>query len=373
MKGEAVDAVVLRDDGVPRVETVEVDEPRAGEVLVRVAASGVCGSDLHVVAGTSNAGARPMVMGHEGAGTVESVGPGVRSVAPGQPVVLALYGPCHACEHCHRGRFVLCDGAARTAAIAGRMEDGSTRLHTPEGVALHPFVGIGSLAEHAVLREQQVVAIDDDLPIDVLALAGCGVTTGLGAVFNIAEVAPGEHVLVVGCGGVGLNVIQAARLAGAATVIAADLNPARLALAAAFGATHVVDTNTEELAAAVRRIAPAGVEVAFEVVGRPELVAEAFTLTRAGGRCVMVGAPPAGATIPIPGAALMFGERRLFGCLGGSNTPQRDIPRIAELYRNGAIKLDELVSERVPLHEFERAFDDTRDGRVARALVVMEG
>ena len=368
-----MDAVVIRsyDDG-PALESLTIDEPRAGEVLVALAASGVCGSDIHAAHGESNAGVLPMVAGHEGSGVVEAVGPGVESVTPGDRVVLGAYGPCYECDACRHGRFVHCTGEARVNAIRGLMPDGSTRVRSERG-AVHPFVGIGSLAEYAVLRDAQVVKIPDDVPLDVMALAGCGVTTGLGAVFNIAKVAPGDRVLVVGCGGVGLNVIQGSRLAGAATVVAADTNGARLHLAADFGATHLVDPTETAIADAVHTIVPGGVDVAFEVVGNPSLVAEAFELTRAGGTCVMVGAPPPGSTIPVPASSLMLGERRLVGCLGGSNMPHRDIPRIVELYRGGRIKLDELVGERLPLTDFSRAFADTETGKVARCLVKLGG
>jgi S-(hydroxymethyl)glutathione dehydrogenase/alcohol dehydrogenase len=367
------DAVVIRsyEDG-PALEALTVDEPRAGEVLVAVAASGVCGSDIHAVHGQSNAAVLPMVAGHEGSGVVEAVGPGVESVAPGDRVVLGAYGPCYECDACRHGRFVHCTGEARVNAIRGLMPDGTTRLRSERG-AVHPYVGIGSLAEYAVLRDAQVVKIPDDVPLDVMALAGCAVTTGLGAVFNIAHVAPGDRVLVIGCGGVGLNVIQGARLAGAAAVIAADTNPARLDLATEFGATELVDPNETPVADAVAKVARGGVDVAFEVVGDPALVVEAFELTRGGGTCVMVGAPPPGSAISVPASSLMFGERRLVGCLGGSNMPHRDIPRIVELYRGGRIKLDELVGERVPLHDFGRAFADTEAGKVARCLVTLAG
>ncbi len=368
-----MDAVVIRSyDEAPTLEALTVDDPGPGEVLVTVTASGVCGSDIHALHGQSNAGVLPMVAGHEGSGTVEAVGPGVTSVAPGDHVVLGLYGPCYECDACRHGRFVLCTGEARVNAIRGLMPDGTTRLQSELG-PVHPFVGIGSLAERAVLRDAQVVKIADDVPLDVMALAGCGVTTGLGAVFNIAAVAPGDRVLVVGCGGVGLNVVQGSRLAGATTVIAADTNRTRLDLAADFGATHCIDPGDTPIPEAVARIVPGGVDVAFEVVGDPALVAEAFELTRGGGTCVMVGAPPPGSVLPIAASSLMLGERRLVGCLGGSNMPHRDIPRIVELYRRGRIKLDELVGERVALTDFTRAFADTAAGRVARCLVLPGG
>ncbi len=363
-------AVVVHDvEQGAALEEVEVDEPGAGEVLVKISASGVCGSDLHVLHGRSVVATFPMVLGHEGSGVVEQVGAGVTSVEPGDHVVLALYGPCGACGSCLTGRIVHCDGLARTQAIFGRMADGSTRLHQGATV-VYPMVGVGSLAEHAVVRAAQVVKIPVDVPLDVIALAGCGVTTGVGAVLNIAKVRPGESVAVVGCGGVGLNVIQAARLAGATIIVALDTNPAKLDLASDFGATHVFDTRETALREAVLGVVPGGVDHAFEVVGVPELVAEAFAATRPGGTCVMVGSPPAGTTIPVDGRAL-FSERRLLGCTGGSNIPARDIPRIVDLYRRGLLDLDRLVTQRLSLAEHARAFADAEAGLVARSVITM--
>ncbi len=365
-------AVVVRSlaDG-PRLEEIDVDEPRTGEVLVRVAASGICGSDLHVLHGRSVIDAFPMVLGHEGAGVVEAVGEGVYAVEPGDHVVLALYGPCGECGWCRTGRFVLCDGAARISAIGGRMTDGSTRLRLDGGGTAYPMVGIGSLAELAVLRAPQVVKIDPGIPLDLICLAGCGATTGLGSVFNVADVRPGESVAVVGCGGVGLNVVQGARVAGATTIVAVDTNPRKLELARALGATHAVDPGESSVADAVRDVVRGGVDVAFEVVGEPQLVAETFLATRPGGRCVMVGSPPADKPIPIDGRAL-FSERRLLGTMGGSNVPARDIPRIVELYQEGRVDLDTLVSARRPLRDFAESIAETERGEVARSVVVMD-
>jgi S-(hydroxymethyl)glutathione dehydrogenase/alcohol dehydrogenase len=364
-------AVVVRSvsDG-PRLEEIEIDPPGPGEVLVRVAASGICGSDLHILHGRSVIDAFPMVLGHEGAGVVEHVGDGVTSVAAGDHVVLALYGPCGTCEQCRTGRFVLCDGTARVAAISGRMADGTTRMRLDDGATLFPMVGIGSLAEHAVLRADQVVAVDPAIPLDLICLAGCGVTTGLGSVFNVADVRPGESVAVIGCGGVGLNVVQGAHIAGASPIVAVDTNPRKLELATRLGATHAVDPGDRGIVAAVHDVVPRGVDVAFEVVGVPALVAETFLATRPGGRCVMVGSPPAGEPIPLDGRAL-FGERRLLGTTGGSNVPARDIPRIARLYAEGLLDLDTLVSARRPIVEFASSIAETERGEVARSVVVM--
>jgi S-(hydroxymethyl)glutathione dehydrogenase/alcohol dehydrogenase len=364
-------AAVLHDyDEGPRLEDVEVLGPEAGEVLVRLTASGVCGSDLHVLHGRSNAVTLPVVLGHEGAGVVEAVGAGVDSVRAGDPVVIALYGPCLACHNCLTGRIVHCNGPARVQAIFGKMADGSTRLRH-DGVALHPMVGCGSLAEYAVVRETQVVAVPADVPLDVMCLAGCGVTTGLGAVFNIGQVAGGDTVAVVGCGGVGLNVVQGARIAGATTIVAVDTNPMKLDLASDLGATHVVDPRTAPIADAMPGIVPGGVDVAFEVVGSADLVVEALEVTRPGGTCVMVGSQPPGSTIPVK-ASVLFQERRLVGCVGGSNVPQRDIPRIVDLYRDGRLDLDRLVSQRLPLARFDEAFTALEAGEVARTVVTID-
>jgi S-(hydroxymethyl)glutathione dehydrogenase/alcohol dehydrogenase len=350
------------------LEEVQVDTPREGEVRVKVAATGVCGSDLHVLHGRASVGTFPMVLGHEGAGVVDEVGDGVLGVVPGDHVVCALYGPCGGCAQCRAGRLNRCDGPARVAAIAGTMEDGSTRVRTRSGEALYPFCGLGTMAGYVVVRESQVVKVDRDIPLELICLAGCGVTTGLGAVFNIADVRPGDTVAVVGCGGVGLNVVQGARIAGAALILALDTNPRKLELAARLGATHTVVPSTG-VHAAVTEILPGGVDIAFEVVGSPALVAEAFTVTRPGGTCVMVGSPPPGSTIPIDGRVL-FAERRLLGCLGGSNIPSRDIPRIASLFRRGILDLETLVTSRRPLAEFAAAVGETEAGEVARSVLL---
>jgi S-(hydroxymethyl)glutathione dehydrogenase/alcohol dehydrogenase len=355
-------------DTTPRLEEVEVDAPREGEVRVKIAASGVCGSDLHVLHGRASVGTFPMVLGHEGAGVVDEIGEGVAGVAPGDHVVCALYGPCGTCGHCRAGTLNLCDGPARVAAIAGKMADGTTRVRTTGGEALHPFCGLGTMAGYVVVREAQVVKVDPDIPLELICLAGCGVTTGLGAVFNIADVRPGDTVAVVGCGGVGLNVVQGARIAGAASILALDTNPRKLELAARLGATHTVIPNAG-VHAAVTEVFPGGVDFAFEVVGSPGLVAETLTATRPGGTCVMVGSPPPGSTIPIDGRAL-FAERRLLGCLGGSNIPSRDIPRIASLYRRRLLDLETLVTSRRPLAEFTAAVGETESGQVARSVLL---
>jgi S-(hydroxymethyl)glutathione dehydrogenase/alcohol dehydrogenase len=364
-----VRAVVVHDyEQGARVEDVDVLDPQRGEIVVRVSASGVCASDLHVLHGRSPVASLPMVLGHEGAGVVDAVGPDVHGLAVGDHVVLALYGPCGECRSCRAGNPVHCDGPARVQAIFGRTVDGSTRLRQGDA-ALHPMVGVGSLAEYAVVRESQAVRIDDDIPLDLACLAGCGVTTGVGAVLNIAQVPAGASVAVVGCGGVGLNVVQGARLSGATTIIGIDAKTDKLELATKFGATHTIDSGMIDMGDAVRDIVPGGVDFAFEVVGDPVLVAATFELTRPGGTCVMVGSPPPGSTIAVDGRSL-FSERRLVGCTGGSNVPARDIPRIMDLWRAGALDLGGLVSQRLPLDDYAQAFAALQQGTVARSVVV---
>lgn len=347
---------------------VDVDLPGPGEVRVRIAASGICGSDLHVLHGRSNAAVYPVVLGHEGAGVVESVGEGV-ALDPGTRVVVSMGASCGRCARCAVGEAVHCEDPGRGRRLTGFMADGSARVHR-DGADLHPFVGCGTLAELVVVPAHEVVPIPDDVPFEVAALAACGVTTGLGAVFNIAEVRPGQSVLVVGCGGVGLNVVQGCRLAGAGRIVAADTSAAKRELAVRFGATDVVDPSAG-LTDAVRAVVPGGVDVAFEVVGIPELVSEALQLTRPGGTCVAVGSQPPGATYSIPAAAL-FPQRRLLGCVAGGNVPRRDIARIVELYRAGKLELDALVGTRLPLDRVADAVAAAESGEVARAVVVFD-
>lgn len=362
-------ACIVHDNaGGAKVEDVEFTEPRAGEVVVKIAASGLCGSDMHVLHGRSVVARYPMVLGHEGAGVIEAVGPGVTNVVPGDHVVIALYGPCGMCRPCLIGDIAHCNGTDRMANIFGTMGDGSTRLRQGDTV-VYPMIGCGSLAEYAVVRAAMVVAIAPDIPLDTICLAGCGVTTGLGAVFNAAKVGPGDTVAVVGCGGVGLNVVQGARLSGAKTIIAIDTNPTKLELAGRVGATHCVDASTTEMADGVAAIVAGGVDFAFEVVGSPDLVAAAFELVRPGGTCVMVGSPPTGTKIPIDGRAL-FADRRLVGTTGGNNVPHRDIPRIVDLYRSGRLDLDTLIGQRLPLTRVHEAIAAAEAGTVARSVIV---
>jgi Zn-dependent alcohol dehydrogenase len=362
-------AAVLREFGKPlAVEDVAVEEPRAGEVLVRLAASGVCRSDLHALHGRSPVARLPMVLGHEGAGVVERVGSGVAGLSP-DPVVIALYGPCGACRECRSGRIERCASETRRRNMFGLMPDGTTRLSL-RGGPVHPMVGAGTLAEYSLVREAQAIAIPPGLPLELACLLGCGVTTGVGAALNVARVAPGSSVAVIGCGGVGQNVVQGARIAGAARIVAVDTRSSKLALAKALGATETACVEPGESAArAIHELVPGGVDTAFEVVGSPALVREALLATRPGGMAVMVGSPPDGAELAID-ARQLFWDRTLAGTVGGGNVPQRDIPRLAELYRAGALELERLVSQRLPLERVNEAFQALEEGELLRSLVI---
>jgi len=365
-------AVMHKPHAAVAIEDVDVESPHAGEVLVRLAASGVCRSDLHALEGESPVAIPPMVLGHEGAGVVEEIGEGVHGVEVGDHVVIALYGPCGTCTDCRAGDVVNCWSETRTHNMYGRMPDGTTRLSL-RGQSLAPMVGSGSLAEQAVVREAQLVRIDRGIPLDLACLAGCGVTTGIGAALNIARVTPGSSVAVIGCGGVGLNVLQGARIAGASRIIALDTQRAKLDLASDLGATDLVEVSEDTvLSEAIRELVPKGVDYAFEVIGLTEIVSQAFEATRTGGTTVMVGAPAPGTRVSIDSRTL-FADRKLLGCTGGGNVPARDIPRIMDLYQRGVLDLAKLVSQRLPLERVAEAFEALRQGELARTVIEFDG
>ncbi|MCT9933965.1 alcohol dehydrogenase catalytic domain-containing protein [Planotetraspora sp. A-T 1434] len=363
-------AAVLTGFNAPmEVREVEIADPEPGEVRVRIAASGVCGSDIKALDGKSPVVRQvPFVLGHESAGVVESVGAGVTAVKPGDHVIVAMNGACGRCRNCGRGAFHLCSGPARVAAVMGTMRDGTTRV-TVDGAAARTMIGIGSFAEFVVVNEPMCVKIPDDAPLDVMCLLACGVVTGIGAVLNVAQVTPGSSVLVVGCGGVGLNVVQGAVLAGATMIIAADVAEQKLKLAQRFGATHTI--MSQDLPAQVGAIVRGGADYAFDVTGVPGVLSQAFAATQPGGTTVMVGSPPQGQPLTIePG--LLFASRRLMGTQGGDAAPLRDLPMLVEQHRLGRLDLGGLVSERVPLDQVNDAVDRVRQGAVARSVIVFD-
>jgi S-(hydroxymethyl)glutathione dehydrogenase / alcohol dehydrogenase len=363
-------AAVLWEPGRP-VEILEVDlaPPKEGEVLVRIGACGVCHSDLHVVEGHLPE-PLPLVLGHEGAGVVEEVGPGVESLAAGDHVVLALVPSCGECDECRRGRPNFCSLGARMAA-EGTLADGTSRLSL-NGTTLHHFNSISSFAGHAVVPESAAVRIRPDVALDAAALVGCSVLTGYGAVVNTAGVEEGATVAVWGCGGVGANVVQGARLAGAARIVAVDTRPEKLELARELGATDVVRAGApEDAVAAVRDLTGGGPDYAFEAIGSERAIQEAWQATRPGGTVVVVGIMPRGSSLTIDPWQFMS-EKTLKGTFLGSARIQEDVPRLVDLYHSGELELDRLVSRTLSLAELPDAFDRLRAGDVVRQVVVFD-
>jgi S-(hydroxymethyl)glutathione dehydrogenase/alcohol dehydrogenase len=363
-------AAVLWRPGEP-VEILEVDlaPPKAGEVLVKIAACGVCASDLHVVDGELPE-PMPLVLGHEASGLVVETGPGVEGLKEGDHVVLALVPSCGRCRPCREGRPNFCEVGGRMAAT-GTLADGTSRLSV-NGTELHHFNSVSSLADYAVVPESAAVAIRQDMPLDVAALFGCAVITGYGAVVNTARVEAGASVAVWGCGGVGLNCIQSARLAGAATILAIDVSSEKLEAARRFGATTVVNAQADDPVSAVRDATGGlGADYVFEAIGREETVRQAWDAARAGGTVVVVGMIPKGQTLTIDPWHFIY-EKTLKGCFLGSARIAIDIPRLANLYVEGRLQLDELVSRKLPLAELPEAFDRLRAGDVLRQVVVFD-
>ncbi|MYY00946.1 MULTISPECIES: Zn-dependent alcohol dehydrogenase [unclassified Streptomyces] len=335
------------------VHDLEVRDPAPGEVRVAVAAAGICHSDLSVIDGTISF-PPPVVLGHEGAGIVDAVGPGVTHVVPGDHVALSTLANCGACAQCDRGRPTMCRKAI------GR----PGRPFTRGGEPLYQFASNSAFAEKTVVKAVQAVKIPEDLPLTSAALIGCGVLTGVGAVLNRAKVDHGESVLVIGTGGIGLNVIQGARIAGARCVVAVDSNPEKEAAARLFGATHFLTS-----ADGVRDILPNGVDHAFECVGRTELIRTAIDLLDRHGQAVLLGVPAATAEASFL-VSSMYLDKSILGCRYGSSRPQRDIALYADLYREGRLLLDELVTATYPVEDFAAAADDAHHGRVARGVLV---
>ncbi|MEU1803830.1 Zn-dependent alcohol dehydrogenase [Streptomyces sp. NPDC019937] len=345
---------VVFDGKAPRVvDDLEVRGPGPGEVLVAVAAAGLCHSDLSVIDGTIPFPV-PVVLGHEGAGVVESVGPGVTHVAPGDHVALSTLANCGTCADCDRGRPTMC------RAAIGRP---GRPFHRGNGERLFNFASNSAFAQRTLVTAVQAVKIPDEIPLTSAALIGCGVLTGVGAVFNRARVDRGESVVVIGTGGIGLNVLQGARIAGATTVVAVDNNPAKEPLARRFGATHFAGSPE-----AVREILPTGADHAFECVGSTRLIRQAVDLLDRHGQAVLLGVPPADAEASFRVSSLYL-DKSILGCRYGSARPQRDIALYAELYRQGRLLLDELVTGVYPVEDFAAAVDDARGGRVARAVL----
>ena len=360
---------VLFEPGTPlQVCDVDVAGPRAGEALVKMAAAGVCHTDLHVMQGKFGA-PLPAVLGHEGAGVVADVGPGVTTLRAGDHVIPLWRLSCGRCEFCRVGRPALCTEGARVRNT-GRLPDGTSRL-SHRGRELMHYAGVSTFCEYAVVPEAALLKIDSQVPLDRAALLGCAVVTGYGAVTHAARVKRGDSVAVFGAGGVGLNVIQAAASAGAATLIAVDVHTSKLDLARRFGATDSVDASSTTPVDAVRSLTGGrGVDHAFDAVGSAATVRQAYDVLSKLGKLVVLGISPAGAEVTLPLGPMVFEERQVLGSFYGSGQPREDIPALARMYREGTLKLDELLSRRYPLEEINEAYAALDRGEVARSVVV---
>jgi S-(hydroxymethyl)glutathione dehydrogenase/alcohol dehydrogenase len=347
------------------LEDIDVADPGPEEVLVKTMACGVCHSDLHVVHG-GVASPTPAVLGHEPAGIVVAVGAAVRNVAVGDHVIACTSLFCGACAQCVQGRTHLCvdRGASQRPA------DGTPRL-SQGGSMVHAFVDLGGFAEAMLLHHRAVVKIDKDIPFDRAALVGCAVTTGVGAALNTAQVVPGSSVVVFGAGGVGISVIQGARIAGARQIIAVDLMAQKLETARRFGATDVINPEGLDVVKTIKKMTKGGADYAFEAVGVPKLLEQAFYCLAPRGTAILVGAIPAGQTVNLnPGH--FFQEKRIMGCMMGSNRFTLDAPRYLDFYRQGRLDLDGMVTRHEKLENISEAFRAMTAGEVTRTVLTFD-
>jgi Zn-dependent alcohol dehydrogenase len=346
------------------VEDVDIDPPRTGEVKVRMAATAICHSDIHLVKGEWG-GKLPVVAGHEAAGVVESIGEGVTLVKRGDHVVVSLLRACGRCFYCATGAPHVCEGE-----FALQTE---SRLRNRRGEPIEHGIRTAAFAEYAIVDQSQVVPVPEDMPLDRAALLACGVITGLGAVFNTAGVPPSSSVVVIGTGGVGLNAIQGAALSGAHPIIAIDLLDNKLAAARAFGATHTINVaQIDSPDNAVRNLTSGrGADYVFVTVGSPKAVHQGFYMLRREGTLVIVGLPETAATISVPVTDFVFdGPRRVMGSAMGSTRLSVDVPRLVALYRHGRLKLDELITDRYPLDQINEAIAAVERGQALRNVIV---
>ena len=373
-----VRAAVLREMGAKapyaeskplKIETLELDPPGPGELLIQVKAAGLCHSDLSVING-SRPRPTPMALGHEAAGVVKEVGTGVTRFAVGDHVVLVFVPSCGHCVPCAEGRPALCEPGA-AANVAGTLVSGERRLHVDEG-DVHHHLGVSAFADHAVVSETSCVKVDPSLTFEEAALFGCAVITGVGAVLNTAKVTPGSRVAVIGLGGVGLNSLLGAVLAGAKQIVAVDLRDDKLALARQLGATDAVNASDEDAVAAIKELTGGGVDYAFEMAGSVPALELAWAITARGGETITAGLPHPDKRMNLPPVQLVAEERTLKGSYLGSCVPVRDIPTYIDLYKAGKLPVDRLMSDRIALEDINAAFDRLAAGETVRQVIVFD-
>jgi S-(hydroxymethyl)glutathione dehydrogenase / alcohol dehydrogenase len=360
-------AAVMRAQNAPlSLEEVRIDDPGPGEVLVKTAASGICHSDLHVIEGGLPV-PPPCILGHEPAGIVEKLGAGVTDFKPGDHVIGCITQWCGVCKFCTQGRPYLCP-----TQYMGRPLDAKPRLSGNDGSPLIQFANLSSFAEKMLCPERSLVKIRDDMPLDRAALIGCGVTTGLGAALNTVRIPAGASVAIVGCGGVGLAALQGARIVGAGKIIAVDTQPFKFDLARKLGATDSVNAKDGDPVAAVQALTGGGADFVFECLGSVPTVQQSIAMTGRGGTTVLVGVVPITQMVPISAADLTLQEKHVTGSYMGSNRFRFDMPKYVEFYLDGRLRLDEMISSRIPLSEVNTAFDRMRKGEAARQVIVFE-
>ncbi|MFV0491146.1 MAG: zinc-dependent alcohol dehydrogenase family protein [Pseudorhodobacter sp.] len=346
-----------------RIEEVTLDPPGPGEVLVEIAAAGLCHSDLSTIEGLRPRKV-PTVMGHEAAGIVREVGDGVTRLRPGDHVVAVFVSSCGECRYCSDGRPNLCTSSWKARA-EGTLKSGERRLSL-NGAPLHHYTGLSTFAEYAVVAENSLVSITKDVPLEIAALFGCAVVTGVGAVFNTGRVRPGQSAAVVGLGGVGLNMLIGLRASGAYPIIAVDLSPQKLELARELGADHAVLAGTDSTAAEVQDLTSGGVDYAFEAAGSVPAMMTAYSLLGRGGTAISSGLPDPSKTASYAHAPMVSDEKSVRGSYMGSCVPQRDIPRFVDLYLAGRLPVDRLRSGDVGFNDINRGFDLLASGKVVR-------
>lgn len=363
-------AAVARAINELTVEEIELEAPHAEEVLVRMHAAGVCHSDLHTYKGELRT-TPPVVLGHEGAGVVEAVGPGVTRVRPGDRVMINWLPSCLECPSCLAGRPTLCERFP-TTTIQSRMPDGTLRHRTSDGLELKPYLSSATMADHAVIHQNGLVPLPDDVPFEIGAVIGCAVMTGVGAVLNTAKIAPGSAAAVIGCGGVGLSALLGCVLAGCDPLIAIDIVPSKLDFARSLGATHTINSREQDVVKTLREITRLGPDYAFDSVGAAATITQALMGVRPGGAAVVMGMHALKEEVPISAAALIAQNKSLLGSFAGSSKPLVDLPKLIALYRSRRLPVDRLISHRYPLEQIGQAFDDLAAGQVARGVLILD-
>lgn len=364
-------AAIAIGPGLPlEIEEVEVAGPKAGEVLVEIIASGVCHTDAFTMSGNDATAVWPAILGHEGAGIVREVGAGVTSLAPGDHVIPLFMQECRTCRPCTSHRTNACDATVATH-WSGLMPDGTTRFSNDRG-AIHHYIGCSTFSNFTVVPEIGLAKIRSDAPLDKVCYLGCGVTTGVGAAINTAQVWPGATVAVFGLGGIGLNVVQGARLAGAARIIGIDLNSTKRAIAERFGATDFIDASKigqDKVAEAVRDLTGGGADFAFECIGNAKVMVDAFASIQPNwGHLVVVGVAPTASTLNLPPFELLMGKR-VYGTAFGGVRGRTQLPSMVDWYMDGLIQVDDLITHTMPLEQINDAFALMKSGESIRSVV----